>query len=266
MSEITKVEKAEREVDAFSALWRKRPRLAFGFALLVLVPVGWGAVERFVTIPRLEGKISSHAAAAEKLKGKLDDTRRELDAMTSDRDAKASQLAPFLAVAHSKFGETQQAPENLLRVLGSFEQALEQRLSELEPIPPTGAGSSAEYIQESTAGQMFEKLPGQGSSPAFKQAAASYRQKWVAQERRWHGTIGSMHVQGRVSTVCVVERGTGVSIVALARSEDVKGMLVGDEVSASGRVQDLDRGSMFSFGDPNHRYVSLFPATVARKR
>jgi hypothetical protein len=83
------IAQGERAVDDFVGLWRRRKFICVLVVLILLVPAlvtGFGM---------FWGRGS--------LKGQLGNLQRELDDTKRDRDSKATQLAPFLALANQRF-------------------------------------------------------------------------------------------------------------------------------------------------------------------
>jgi hypothetical protein len=83
------IKKGERVFDDLGVLWRRRPRLCFGIVIVLISPSLVLLADKFWGRSDLVSQIST-------LKEDLVDTKR-------DRNAKATQLAPFLAAANQHF-------------------------------------------------------------------------------------------------------------------------------------------------------------------
>ncbi len=105
------VGKVEEVVDDLNKVHRRKPWL---FYLIVAGLVGFAALyvfEKFWGIPGLKKQISVQ--------------KEEMNELKRDRDAKASQLAPFLALASKQF-PNQTEPERLEKLLQQIEEATVQ--------------------------------------------------------------------------------------------------------------------------------------------
>jgi len=116
-SEPSVIKKAETVWDDLRRLWRRRPWLAALVIAFFLAPTGVFVYEHFW------GKAD--------LKERLAQVRNELADAKRDRDAKATQLAPFLAVAQKTFADA--PPEKRLELLSRRVESLEKNLSDAQP-------------------------------------------------------------------------------------------------------------------------------------
>jgi len=107
MSE-TKVEQLEREFDAGKSLLKRRPKLFVCLGLIAFVVLIGYLINEHIVKKALQDDNTKLKSELVSLKETLDDTKR-------DRDAKATQLAPFLATADLRFPDA--PPDKRLELL-----------------------------------------------------------------------------------------------------------------------------------------------------
>jgi hypothetical protein len=108
------VERSERVFDDVSRLWHRRPWLCIGILIALLSPSLILLADKFFGRSKLLEKISG-------FKSELVEAKR-------DRDSKATQLAPFLAVANEHFASA--PPDKRLDLLLDRTESLTQLLRE----------------------------------------------------------------------------------------------------------------------------------------
>lgn len=114
------VKKGERAFDDFVELFQRRKLASLVVVLILLLPAMGFAIANFW------GK----GALREEIRG----LRRERDDLKTDRDAKASQLAPFLAIANQRFEAA--PPDKRLDLLLARLEELKQTVKETAALLP----------------------------------------------------------------------------------------------------------------------------------
>lgn len=149
----SKVKQIEREISEAGRLWRTKPRLFW--TLLVAGSLGLTCYVwyQFVFV----GGLGKGLEEAQKENSRLQDELRDAK---SDRDAKATQLAPFLAMANRQFQNSPE-PERLTRLLKQIDDATirMQQASDLLPrLRRLNGDAAARFVAAMQEAKGFEAV------------------------------------------------------------------------------------------------------------
>lgn len=127
------VARGERAFDDIRELWKRRKFLCVIVIIAICLPTFLFCFDRF--------------GGRSKLSSELDETKQELDSTKRDRDAKATQLAPFLALANARY-ENAPADKRLELLIGRLEAATQTLLQITKPTSRELSAETVKRIQE----------------------------------------------------------------------------------------------------------------------
>jgi hypothetical protein len=131
--------RGEKTWDDFIHLWKHRPWVCLLILLFFLTPLAWLGIEKFVTESAAQQEL-------QRLKNENTEIKR-------DRDSKANQLAPFLAIANQQFKSV--APDQRLDLLVDMVRDVQKTLKRL----PTVEQRMIQEDAVASAIQLFRQLP-----------------------------------------------------------------------------------------------------------
>jgi hypothetical protein len=111
------VEKSERAIDDFFGLWKRRKFMCLIIGAILVSPAVASVFGYFSTVSDLRSQVSA-------LQSNLNTAQAELADAKRDRDAKATQLAPFLALANRRYAEAP-ADERLVLLSKQMDEVLQ---------------------------------------------------------------------------------------------------------------------------------------------